>query len=77
MMFKRRPEEGWDQRPRLAERKVNRRGPGLDAVEKRGEARKGRGDEIVEISERGPIRHTGGLRYGVVRGNGSPETKKN
>ena len=54
MMFKRGSEEEWDQRPRLAERKIDRGRSGLYAVEQLGNTREGRGDKIVEISERGP-----------------------
>jgi hypothetical protein len=77
MLLQRWPEEGWDERAGLAKRQVHGRGPGIGAVKKGGKARKGRSDKVVEISELAPIHHVGGLRYGVVRGNGFQEAKKN
>ena len=76
MLLQRWPEEGWDERAGLAKRQVDGRCPGIDAVKKGGKARKGRGDKVVEISELAPIRHVGGLRYAVVRGNGFQQAKR-
>ena len=61
MALKHRPEKGWDERVRLAERKVDRRRSGRDAVQQLGQAREGRGDQIVEMGEVSVDRHGSGV----------------
>jgi len=61
MQFKRRAEEGRKKRAGLAERKVDRRRSGLDALKQLGQTRERRGDEVVEMGKPSMRRHAAGV----------------